>query len=256
MDQLFPKMKRIMTAETLTQDDGEDLVSFTGRLKIARASVGYDSWSNEKKEAIDLFKRVTDTKLKDECMRKTQADVDKLTVQFILEMDQRLRAGARDAWQQADKYGYVDKGVSNNKNNNNKNNNNSNKQAPRVAKAAPAAPKQKKDQKKKRFDPPCQYCVSKNIPEPKRSSHQEPDCRYKNGELVWRDRHPAQTAQAPPQTTQNPPQEDPQPTEEQRENAIRDHFGYLHYNLPAEISGESNNSNRLEAKNFSICHQA
>ena len=44
------------------------------------------------------------------------------------------------------------------------------------------------------------------------------------------------------------PQEDPQPTEEQRENAIRDHFGYLHDNLPEEISVGSNNSNRLEAR--------
>ena len=42
MDQLFPKMKRVMTAVTLTQDDGEDLVSFTGCLKIALDSVGYD----------------------------------------------------------------------------------------------------------------------------------------------------------------------------------------------------------------------
>merc|ERR1711954_105272 len=148
-----------------------------------------------------------------------------------------------------------------------KNNNSNNKQAPRVAKAAPAALKQKKDQKKKRFDPPCQYCVSKGIPDPKRPSHQEHDCKFKNGEYTWRDRHPAQTAQAPPQTTQTPPQaagrvsptpstqqeenasnpqEDPQPTEEQRENAVREHFGYLHYNLPAKISGESNNSNRLD----------
>merc|ERR1711954_463555 len=97
---------------------------------------------DEKKEAIDLFQRVTDKKLKDECRRKTQNDVDKLTVQFILDMDQRLRAGSRDAWEQADKYGYVDKGVLSNKNNknNNSSNNNSNKPAPRVAKATPAAP--------------------------------------------------------------------------------------------------------------------
>merc|ERR1712112_523134 len=132
-----PKMRRVIAAITLTQDEGEDLVSFTGRLKIALDSVGYDSWSDEKKQAIDLFQRVTDKKLKDECMCKTQNDVNKLTVQFILDMDQRLRAGSRDAWEQADKYGYVDKGVSINKNNNNKNNNNSNKQAPIVAKAAP-----------------------------------------------------------------------------------------------------------------------
>ena len=103
MDQLFPKMKRVMTAVTLTQDDGEDLVSFTGRLKIALDSVGYDSWNDEKKKAIDLFQRVTDKKLKDECMRKTQNDVDKLTVQFILDMDQKLRAGSRDAWEHTDK---------------------------------------------------------------------------------------------------------------------------------------------------------
>merc|ERR1711954_576877 len=137
-------------------------------------------------------------------MRKTQNDVNKLTVQFILDMDQRLRAGSRDTWEQADKYGYVDKGVSSNKNN--KNNNNSNKPAPRVAKATEAAPKQKKDQKKKRFDPPCNYCVSKGIPEPKRSSHQEHECRFKSGEYTWRDRQPAQTAQAPPQAAQAPPQ--------------------------------------------------
>merc|ERR1711954_588506 len=129
MDQLFPKMRRIIAAVTLTQKSGEDLVAFTNRLKIALDSVGFDSWSDDKKKAIDLFQRVTDKKLKDKCMRKTQNDVDKLTVQFIFDMDQRLRAGSRDAWEQADKYGYVDKGVSSNKNNN-KNNNNSNKQAP------------------------------------------------------------------------------------------------------------------------------
>merc|ERR1712081_100576 len=78
VDQIFPKMKRVMTAVTLTQDEGEDLVSFTGRLKIALDSVGFDSWSDEKKKAVDLFQRVTDKRLKDECMRKTQNDVDKL----------------------------------------------------------------------------------------------------------------------------------------------------------------------------------
>merc|ERR1711954_24617 len=205
MDQIFPKMKRVMKAVTLTQDDREDLVSFTGRLKIALDSVGYDSWNYEKKKAIDLFQRVTDKKLKDECMRKTQNYVDKLTVQFILDMDQRLRAGSRDAWEHSDKYGYVDKGVSNNKNN--KNNNNSNKPAPIVAKATEAAPKQRKDQKekKKRLDPPCNYCVTKGIPEPKRSSHQEHECKIKTGQWTWRERQPAQ-AQAPPQATQAPPQ--------------------------------------------------
>merc|ERR1711954_125076 len=133
MDQIFPKMKRVMTAVTLTQDDGEDLVSFTGRLKVALDSVGFDSWSDEKKKAVDLFQRVTDERLKDECMPKTQSDVDKLTVDFIIEIDQRLRAGSRDAWEKSDKYGYVDKGVPGNKNK--KNNSNTNKPAPRVAKA-------------------------------------------------------------------------------------------------------------------------
>merc|ERR1711954_120001 len=55
MDQIFPKMKRVMSAVTLTQDNGEDLVSFTSRLKIALDSVGYDSWNDEKKKAINLF---------------------------------------------------------------------------------------------------------------------------------------------------------------------------------------------------------
>merc|ERR1711954_213780 len=77
MDQIFPKMKRVMSAVTLTQDDGEDLVSFTGHLKIALDSVGYDSWNDEKKKAIDLFQRVTDKKLKDKCMHKTQNDIEK-----------------------------------------------------------------------------------------------------------------------------------------------------------------------------------
>ena len=48
MDQIFPKMKRVISAVTLTQGDGEDLVSFTSRLKIALNSVGYDSWNDEK----------------------------------------------------------------------------------------------------------------------------------------------------------------------------------------------------------------
>ena len=147
-----------------------------------------------------MFQRITDKKLKDECMKKAQNYVEKFTVQFILDMDQRLRAGSRDAWKHSDKYGYVDKGVSNNKNNNNKNNNNSNKPAPRGAKATEAAPKQRKEQreKKKRFDTPCGYCVSKGIPDPKRSSHQEHECRFKSGQYTWREPRPAQS-QAPPQ---------------------------------------------------------
>ena len=43
MDQIFPKMRRVIAAITLTQDNGEDLVAFTNHLKIALDSVGYDS---------------------------------------------------------------------------------------------------------------------------------------------------------------------------------------------------------------------
>merc|ERR1711954_521497 len=66
---------------------------------------------------------------------------------------------------QTENYGYVDKGVP-------KQNKNNNKPAPRVAKATDTAPKEKKEkkEKKKRFDPPCNYCVSIGYPEPKRSN--------------------------------------------------------------------------------------
>ena len=203
-------------------------------------------------------------------MRKTQNDVDKLTVDFIIEIDQRLRAGSRDAWEQSDKYGYVDKGIPGNKNN--KNNSNTNKPAPRVAKATESAPKQKKDPpKKKRFDPPCNYCITNNIPEPKRSSHQEQNCHFKSGKYTWRDRQPAQTqatpqAQAPPQAAgrvdqgtdpaTNQGEDDPQPMEEQRENAVRDHFeGYLNDTLPEEISaGNSNATRESRVSVFAIRH--
>ena len=96
-------------------------------------------------------------------MEKTQNDVDKLTWDFIMDLDQRLRAGSRDAWEHTEKYGYIDKEVPSNKNNSN-----TNKPAPRVAKTTESAPKQKKDPpKKKKFDPPCNYCVTNNIPETK-----------------------------------------------------------------------------------------
>merc|ERR1711954_166075 len=119
MDHLFPKMRRIIAAVTLTQKNGEDLVACTNRLKIALDSVGFDSWSDDKKKAIDLFQRIIDKKLKDKCMEKTKNDVDKLTWDFIMDLDQRLRAGSRDAWEPSGDYGYIDKGVPNNKNNNN-----------------------------------------------------------------------------------------------------------------------------------------
>merc|ERR1711954_392325 len=143
MDQIFPKMRRIIAAITLTQDNGEDLVAFTNRLKIALDSVGYDSWGDDKKKAIDLFQRITDKKLKDKCMEKTQNDVDKLTWDFIMDLDQTLRSGSRDAWEPSGNYGYIDKGVPNNKNN-------TNKPAPRVAKATEPAPTHKKDPPKKK----------------------------------------------------------------------------------------------------------
>ena len=192
-----------MSAITLTQDQGEDLLSFISRLKIALDSVGYENWTDERKKAIDLFQRITDKKLKDECMKKAQNDVEKFTIQFILDTDQRLKAGSRDAWEHSDKYGYVDKGVV-------KQNKNNNKPAPRVAKATDAAPNRRERNKckdcgkfhcpngcgkerRKRFDPPGNYCVSKGIPEPKRSSHQEHECRFKSGQYTWREPKPAQT---------------------------------------------------------------
>ena len=113
---------------------------------------------------------------------KAQNDVDKFTIPYIVEIDQKLKAGARDAWKHTENYGYVDKGVGNQ-------NKNNNKPTPRVAKATESAPKRRdrnkcKDcgqfhganecgkERKKRFDP-CNYCVSKGIPEPKRSSRKE-----------------------------------------------------------------------------------
>ena len=66
MDKIFPKMKRVMTAMTLKQGDGEDLISYMSRLKIAQDSVGWEAWLDERKKAADLFQRITDGELKDE----------------------------------------------------------------------------------------------------------------------------------------------------------------------------------------------
>ena len=121
-----------MSAMTLTQDKGEDLHSFMSRLKIALDSVGWDAFPDERKKAINLFQRITDEKLKDECMKKANNDVEKFTIPFIVEINQKLKAGARDAWKQTDNYGYVDKGVGNQ-------NRNNNQAAPRVAKTADPA---------------------------------------------------------------------------------------------------------------------
>ena len=60
MDQIYPKTRRVMSTVTLTQNDGEDLLSFISRLKIALDSVGYDSWTDERKQAIDLIQWITD----------------------------------------------------------------------------------------------------------------------------------------------------------------------------------------------------
>merc|ERR1712081_45450 len=248
MDQIFPKMRRIIAAVTLKQEEGEDLVAFTNRLKIALDSVGYDSWTDDKRKAIDLFQRITDKKLKDKCMEKTKNNVDKLTWDFIMNMDQTLRSGSRDAWEPSGDYGYIDKGVSNN-------NKNNNKPTPRVAKATDSAPKQKKDPPKKpRFDTPCGYCVANDIPEPKRSSHQEHKCKYKNGTLKWT---PPQSKTAPQAQAQAPrpagrvdqgtdaATNQEQPTQEQREGAVRDYFDpYLHNSLPDEMTAGTNSANR------------
>merc|ERR1712081_34166 len=250
MDQIFPKMRRIIAAVTLKQKEGEDLVAFTNRLKIALDSVGYDSWTDDKRKAIDLFQRITYKKLKDKCMEKTKNNVDKLTWDFIMNMDQTLRSGSRDAWEPTGDYGNINKGVPNNKNNSN-----TNKPTPRVAKAAESAPKQKKDPpKKKKFDPPCKYCVANDIPEPKRSSHQEHKCRFKDGTYKW---VPPQTQAAPQAQAQAPrpagrvdqgtdaAANQEQPTQEQREGAVRDYFDpYLQNSLPDEMTAGASNANR------------
>merc|ERR1712081_160671 len=252
-------MRRIIAAVTLTQKTGEDLVAFTNRLKLALDSVGFDSWSEDKKKAIDLFQRITDKKLKDKCMEKTKNYVDKLTWDFIMNMDQTLRSGSRDAWEPSGDYGYIDKGVPNNKKNNN-----TNKPAPRVAKATESAPKQKKDlPKKKKFDPPCNYCITHDIPEPKRSSHEEHNCFFKKGKYKW---VPPQTQAAPQAQAPRPAgrvdqgtdaaANQEQPTEEQRENAVRDYFDpYLNDTLPEEMTaGNSNATQEARVSVFAIRH--
>ena len=88
MDKIFPKMKRVMTAMTLKQDKGEDLLSFMSRLKIAMDSVGWENWPEERKKAADLFQRITDEKLKDELMKKANNDVENFTIPFIVEVSQ------------------------------------------------------------------------------------------------------------------------------------------------------------------------
>ena len=167
-----------------------------------------------------------------------------------MNMDQTLRSGSRDAWEPTGDYGYIDKGVSNNKNNTN-----TNKPTPRVAKAAESAPKQKKDPpRKKRFDTPCGYCVANDIPEPKRSSHQEHKCRFKDGTYKW---VPPQTQAAPQAQAQAPrpagrvdqgtdaAASQEQHTQEQRENAVRDYFDpYLQDTLPAEMTAGNSNATR------------
>ena len=106
-------------------------------------SVGWENWPEERKKAADLFQRITDEKLKDELMKKANNDVEKFTVPFIVEVNQKMKAGAREAWKQVENYGYVDKGVGNTNNSNQNNQKNNNKTAPRVAKAAEAAPKRR-----------------------------------------------------------------------------------------------------------------
>ena len=110
--------------------------------------------------------------------------------------------------------------------------------------------------------------MNKGIPEPKRSSHEEKDFRFKSGQYTWREPRPAQTQappqaavtnQAPPQAAVTNPQGDnssnhqegdssnqqgmPHQSVEQRENAIRSHFGgYLQNELPDEMSVGSSNA--------------
>ena len=66
IDEIFPVMKRMMTAMNMKQGEGECLLSFMSRLKIAQDSVEWEMWPDERKKAADLFQRITDDKLKDE----------------------------------------------------------------------------------------------------------------------------------------------------------------------------------------------
>ena len=81
MDEILPKMKRMMTAMNLKQRDGECLFSYMSWLKIAQDSVEWETWPDWRKKAADLFQRITDDKLKDEL--KKANNVEKFTVQFI-----------------------------------------------------------------------------------------------------------------------------------------------------------------------------
>ena len=142
MDEIFPVMKRMMTAMNMKQREGEDLFSFMSCLKIAQDSVKWETWPDERKKAADLFQRITDDKLKDELMKKANNDVNKFTVQFMTEQYQKLKAGAREAWEPVESYGHIDKGVGSINKSNQKSNCN-NKPAPRVAKAAEGTTKRR-----------------------------------------------------------------------------------------------------------------
>ena len=109
-------------------------------------SVGWENWPEERKKAADLFQRITDEKLKDELMKKANNNVEKFTVQFIIDINQKMKAGAREAWKQVENYRHIDSGVgsTNRSNQNNqKSNSNNNKPTPRVAKAAEGTPKRR-----------------------------------------------------------------------------------------------------------------
>ena len=108
IDEIFHKMKRVMTAMTLKQGDWEDLLSFMSCLKIAQDSVEWETWPDERKKAADLFQRITDEKLKDELMKKANNNVENFTVQFIIDIYWKMEADAREELKQVESYAKID----------------------------------------------------------------------------------------------------------------------------------------------------
>ena len=99
---------------------------------------------------------------------------------------------------------------------------------------------------------PCPFCVSLDVPEPKRSSHMESECRYKSGEWEWKtQKKDGAPAKPQPQAAITNPQEENVATQEAahtvqseaaRENAVRLVCDYLQDEFPEEMSVGSNNA--------------
>ena len=91
------------------------------------------------------------------------------------------------------------------------------------------------------------------MPEPKRSSHEEANCKYKSGFWKWEDSQNCARKQSQPQAAVTSPQEgntstqQPAQSEAQRENAVRSSFSsYMQDEFPEEMSVGSNNAITLQ----------